>query len=158
MLSDLRESGSIEQDADIVMFIYRPDKVADPKEVATGAVEKNVAEVIIEKNRSGDRGSAKLLFKGEYSKFVNFTGYEGNIPGGFRPKEDDKEETQAAGDLEKVDDGFDPGVVYSDADAPQGGDFYGGDFDSADSVGSSDGGSDSGDNDGGSDSGDVLFD
>ena len=158
MLSDLRESGSIEQDADIVMFIYRPDKVADPKEVATGAVEKNVAEVIIEKNRSGDRGSAKLLFKGEYSKFVNFTGYEGNAPGGFRPKEDDEDEVGAEGDLEKIDDGFDPGAVYSDADAPRDGDFYGGDFNAADSVGSIDG--DPGDNgDGGSgDPGDVLFD
>lgn len=72
MLSDLRESGAIEQDADVVMFIYRPDKQADAKEIASGAVEKNVAEIIIEKNRSGERGSAKMLFKGELSKFVTY--------------------------------------------------------------------------------------
>ena len=54
------------------MFIYRPDKQADEKEIASGAVEKNVAEIIIEKNRSGERGSAKMLFKGEFSKFVTY--------------------------------------------------------------------------------------
>ena len=113
MLSDLRESGSIEQDADIVMFIYRPDKNADPKEIASGAVEQNVAEIIIEKNRSGDRGSAKLLFKGEYSKFVNITGY-GPMPpeGRYAPREENENRP-----LRQVDDDFD-GAGFSDADIP----------------------------------------
>ncbi len=71
MLSDLRESGAIEQDADIVMFIHRPDLMADEKELISGKVEKNVAEIIVEKNRSGSTGTAKLLFKGEWTKFIN---------------------------------------------------------------------------------------
>lgn len=71
MLSDLRESGAIEQDADIVMFIHRPDLTADEKELMSGKVEKNVAEIIVEKNRSGSTGTAKLLFRGEWTKFIN---------------------------------------------------------------------------------------
>lgn len=70
VLSDLRESGAIEQDADIVIFIHRPDKVAEPEEIAAGKVPKNVAEIIIEKNRSGETGAFELLFKGENAKFV----------------------------------------------------------------------------------------
>ena len=154
MLSDLRESGSIEQDADIVMFIYRPDKVADPKEVASGAVEKNVAEVIIEKNRSGDRGSAKLLFKGAYSKFVNYTNYQGMPDGGYEPREEeDEEEKQPKGNLDKIESGLPDSVVFSD-DSEDGG-FYGGE-----DLKPIDGGSDAGkkDDDNSGDSGDILFD
>lgn len=114
MLSDLRESGSIEQDADIVMFIYRPDKMADAKEIASGAVEKNVAEVIIEKNRGGERGSAKLLFKGEYSKFVNISSFKGDLPGGYTPQEnqadDSPVEQEQGGNLSNL--GND--VIFSD--------------------------------------------
>lgn len=150
MLSDLRESGSIEQDADIVMFIYRPDKVADPKEVASGAVEKNVAEVIIEKNRSGDRGSAKLLFKGAYSKFVNYTNYQGMPDGGYEPREEEK---QPKGNLDKIESGLPDSVVFSD-DSEDGG-FYGGE-DLKPIDGGSDAGKKSDDNSG--DSGDILFD
>jgi len=70
-LSDLRESGAIEQDADIVMFIHRPDKGATEKELAEGKVQKNVAEILIEKHRSGPTGMVKLFFRGECTKFVN---------------------------------------------------------------------------------------
>ena len=70
-LSDLRESGAIEQDADIVMFIHRPDKGATEKELAEGKVQKNVAEILIEKHRSGPTGMVKLYFKGECTKFLN---------------------------------------------------------------------------------------
>ncbi len=117
ILSDLRESGSIEQDADIVMFIYRPDRSASPQEIAEGKVEKNVAEILIEKNRSGELGSAKLMFKGEYSKFVNMTNYSGEAPPDYsaRPK---KENAEPSGDFAHVDDGFDPNATYSDADIP----------------------------------------
>lgn len=153
MLSDLRESGSIEQDADVVMFIYRPDKVADPKEIANGTVEKNVAEVIIEKNRSGERGSAKLLFKGEYSKFVNFTGYQGSAPGGYKPTEED-DGNGSGGDFANVAEGIPDGTVFSDDDF--GGDFYG-DGGGA-NGGSGDGGSAGGSNNDSSDGADVLFD
>ena len=73
VMSDLRESGAIEQDADIVMFIHRPDKYADAKEMAEGKVQANVAEILIEKHRNGPTGVVKLYFKGECTKFLNLT-------------------------------------------------------------------------------------
>ena len=80
MLSDLRESGAIEQDADIVMFIHRPDLAAEEKELASGKVMKNLAEIILAKNRSGACDNFSLLFKGEKSKFVNMpASYLNNI-------------------------------------------------------------------------------
>jgi replicative DNA helicase len=69
LLSDLRESGSIEQDADIVMFIYR-DEVYNPD-----TERKNVAEIIIAKNRAGSIGTVELLWLGQYTKFVNLDKY-----------------------------------------------------------------------------------
>ena len=71
VLSDLRESGAIEQDADIVMFIHRPDKKASEKDIAEGKVKPNVAELIIAKHRNGPTGTVKLYFKGECTKFLN---------------------------------------------------------------------------------------
>ncbi len=71
-LSDLRESGAIEQDADIVMFIHRPDIGAKEKELAEGKIQPNVAELIIAKHRNGATGSVKLYFKSECTKFINF--------------------------------------------------------------------------------------
>jgi len=79
-LSDLRESGAIEQDADIVMFIHRPDKSATEAEIANGKVQPNVAEIIIEKHRNGPTGLVKLYFKGECTKFVNLN--EDGVPYG----------------------------------------------------------------------------
>ena len=71
-LSDLRESGAIEQDADIVMFIHRPDIGAKEKELADGKIQPNVAELIIAKHRNGATGMVKLYFKSECTKFINF--------------------------------------------------------------------------------------
>ena len=65
MLSDLRESGSIEQDADIVMFIHREDYYDKDTE------KKNIAEIIIAKNRSGETGTVELAWMGQYTKFGN---------------------------------------------------------------------------------------
>jgi replicative DNA helicase len=65
MLSDLRESGSIEQDADIVMFIYRSDQYEKDTE------KKNVAEIIIAKHRNGPTGSVELVFLSHLAKFVD---------------------------------------------------------------------------------------
>ena len=65
MLSDLRESGAIEQDADIVMFLYRDDYYNEDSE------KKNVAEVIIAKHRGGSTGTVDLGWLGSYTKFVN---------------------------------------------------------------------------------------
>ena len=72
-LSDLRESGAIEQDADIVMFIHRPDKYAEAKDMAEGKVQANVAEILVEKHRNGPTGVVKLYFKGECTKFLNLS-------------------------------------------------------------------------------------
>ena len=65
MLSDLRESGAIEQDADIVMFLYRDDYYNEESE------KKDIAEVIIAKHRGGSTGTVELLWLGSYTKFVN---------------------------------------------------------------------------------------
>lgn len=65
ILSDLRESGAIEQDADIVMFLYR-DEYYDPE-----SEKKNIGEVIISKHRNGPIGTIELVFVGEYTKFLN---------------------------------------------------------------------------------------
>ena len=70
-LSDLRESGAIEQDADIVMFIHRPDLKAKESEFAEGNIQRNVAEIIVAKHRNGQTDTIKLYFKGECTKFLN---------------------------------------------------------------------------------------
>ena len=71
MLSDLRESGSIEQDADIVMFLYRDDYYNKDSE------DKGLTEVIIAKHRGGSTGTVKLVWMGNYTKFTNLArGYE----------------------------------------------------------------------------------
>ena len=76
VLSDIRESGSIEQDADIVAFLYRDDYYRDENEDGDeGQVEpeddNGEVEVIIEKNRSGSRGTVKLMFSKPYNRFSN---------------------------------------------------------------------------------------
>ena len=70
-LSDLRESGAIEQDADIVMFINRPDVGATEEELKKGNIVKGMADLIIAKHRNGGLDRIKLRFKCELTKFVN---------------------------------------------------------------------------------------
>ena len=65
VLSDLRESGSLEQDSDIVMFIYRPDQYEKD------TVKQNVAEIIVAKHRNGPVGSVELIFRSALAKFEN---------------------------------------------------------------------------------------
>ncbi|MBN1668310.1 MAG: DnaB-like helicase C-terminal domain-containing protein, partial [Anaerolineales bacterium] len=65
VLSDLRESGSLEQDADIVMFIYRPEMYdEDPS-------KENIAEIVVAKHRNGPVGSVELIFRKNLAKFEN---------------------------------------------------------------------------------------
>ena len=68
-LSDLRESGSIEQDADVVMFLYRDEYYKTAENVSPDQQEGNVAEVIIQKNRHGSQGTVKMGWIGTYTKF-----------------------------------------------------------------------------------------
>ncbi len=66
LLSDLRDSGAIEQDADIVLFIYNPEKYNDPTDDEPGTVE-----LIVAKHRNGGTGTVKLRWIGQYTTFVN---------------------------------------------------------------------------------------
>ena len=69
-LADLRESGSIEQDADVVLFIYRPVRYGKVEEH-----EQNKAEIIIGKQRNGPIGSVELVFLDQYATFENVDTY-----------------------------------------------------------------------------------
>ena len=70
-LSDLRESGAIEQDADIVMFINRPEAIATQEELDSGKIIRGAADLIIAKHRNGEQGRVALKFIGESTKFVD---------------------------------------------------------------------------------------
>lgn len=76
VLSDIRESGSIEQDADIVAFLYRDDYYRKDTEDTEETIEDNTIEVILEKNRAGARGTVKLMFQKEYNKFSSIAPFE----------------------------------------------------------------------------------
>src|SRR4029077_20245863 len=85
VLSDLRESGSIEQDADVVMFVYREEYYLKSREPDAGTPEHakwmdkldkatNKGEVLIEKHRHGATRAIELTFEGAYTRFSNYAG------------------------------------------------------------------------------------
>ena len=76
MLSDLRESGAIEQDADLVLFIYRDEYYAQKKESDSNEETNPVAEVIVAKHRNGPTGKINLLFTKEFGTFSNYISNE----------------------------------------------------------------------------------
>ena len=67
IMADLRESGALEQDADLIMFIYR-DEVYNPN-----SESKGIAEIIVAKHRNGECGVRRLAFIGQYTKFANLS-------------------------------------------------------------------------------------
>ena len=105
-LSDLRESGAIEQDADMVMFIHRPDVAATEEELKSGKIVKDAADLIIAKHRNGELGRVKLRFRGDQVRYVN-------PPPGFLPDEPPaaapREEETAYDDFDRAMDEF-PGA------------------------------------------------
>jgi replicative DNA helicase len=86
MLSDLRESGSIEQDADLVAFLFREDYYRDPEDEPDG-----LADVIIAKHRNGPIGAPKLVFLDRFPKFADFSGHDRPVeqPAGEGPPLED---------------------------------------------------------------------
>ncbi|WP_230687636.1 replicative DNA helicase [Hymenobacter ruricola] len=83
-LSDLRESGSIEQDADMVIFLYRPEYYGLDQD-AEGNSTQGVGEVIIAKHRNGSLETVQLKFIGKYTKFADLDGMGGFDPSGYQP-------------------------------------------------------------------------
>jgi replicative DNA helicase len=73
MLSDLRESGSIEQDADVIMFLYREEYYMHDKEEVEGSDKEGLTEIIIGKQRNGPVGTVKLRFEKAINKFYSIT-------------------------------------------------------------------------------------
>ena len=91
MLSDLRESGALEQDADIVSFLYREDYYDKETE------NQHITEVILAKHRNGPVGSVKLYFKNEFTLFLNLdTQHEGSRAAFFSSHKESEKNKKSA--------------------------------------------------------------
>ena len=87
MLSDLRDSGAIEQDADIVCFIYRPEYYG-LTEWADGTPCNSQGEIIVAKHRNGSLKDVRLRFIGKYAKFANMDNFDEYLPDSLSPNKD----------------------------------------------------------------------
>ncbi len=120
-LSDLRESGSIEQDADMVMFLYRPEYYGITED-ETGQPMQGVGEVIIAKHRNGSLDTVQLKFIGKYTKFcdLDMPGFAGDFPstGGIPGEFDSPSNTIRLGSRANGGGDVPPPVDPSDDDAP----------------------------------------
>jgi replicative DNA helicase len=79
MLADLRESGAIEQDADVVMFVYRPEFYQIEK-FKDGNPTQGVAEIIVSKHRNGPTGEMRLTFLRDFARFENMEFIRREVP------------------------------------------------------------------------------
>ena len=104
-LSDLRESGAIEQDADMVCFIHRPEYYKIYKD-QYGNDLKGVAEIIIAKHRNGAVGDVRLRFRGEFARFMNLDDDQPPVPGFEGTVEPTPSKFNDGGILEQEDDAF----------------------------------------------------
>ena len=115
-LSDLRESGAIEQDADMVMFIHRPDVAATEEEIKSGKIVKDAADLIIAKHRNGELGRVKLRFRGDQVRYVNPPpGFLPDEPGGERLQEREGGDEEERYEEERYEASSSYGDVYDDA-------------------------------------------
>lgn len=89
MLQDLRESGAIEQDADVVMFLYRPEYY-QITQFPDGAPTEGMAEVIVGKQRNGPTGDVRLKFMKEYTRFENLEMIYNQIPENAMNQEEER--------------------------------------------------------------------
>jgi replicative DNA helicase len=119
-MSDLRESGAIEQDADIIMFIYREHDMTD---TSVDAAVRDKVELIIAKHRNGEPGSVEMRWAGKYVSFVDVDNskataqLEKSAPpvdktGNFDGAEEYAPQERTAADILSADDGDDDGLGY----------------------------------------------
>lgn len=114
VLSDLRESGAIEQDADIVCFIHRPEYYTKASEDAQGNDIRGLAELIVAKHRNGSVGDVKLRFTGRYARFENWDA-------GYRAARESLEYVQMDSRLNGTEEGADEGPKFGVGTLPTSG-------------------------------------
>lgn len=104
MLSDLRESGAIEQDADMVMFLYRPEYYGIETSEETNLPTEGLTELIVAKHRSGATGTVPLRFVNTLAKFTNYDDPEFSIAGGIMPRSSEFDNPNVMTKMSRMDD------------------------------------------------------
>ena len=104
MLSDLRESGAIEQDADMVMFLYRPEYYGIETSEETNLPTEGLTELIVAKHRSGATGTVPLRFVNTLAKFTDYDDPEFSIAGGMMPQSSEFDNPNVMTKMSRMDD------------------------------------------------------